>query len=504
MTPKQRYHPAGLLFGLMQLIRNTFFIAIFLFVFKNGSSSPFIIYGRYALMLILILSALSGILKWTLSKYELDDRAFHLYSGIFNKTEQSIPYTKIQNVNRHTSFFHRILGLTSIRFETGMAGDDAAVNFQVISRKEASRLEAFVNDSQKAPSLPEAAEQEIKEHPLDLQTMERTVYFRPSHRDLVKASLTSFSFLLLFPILGSFYFKLEDYAGLGDEVAGQAGQLLGSWWLMAIAIFVLLLAAVLFGAIRTYIKYGKYEISADRERIYITKGVLEETAFSISKEKVQAIEINQSLFKQILGLAEVKLISAGSLSLGEEPLDISSLYPFLPEQRAHELISELLPEYEVTQDMERLPRKSFWIRMLAPNWLWIFITGGLYFVKPEVLGITSTWWIASLLLLLLVVTFRFLDYYHTRYTLNGRFIQLKTGGFSTSMFVTKREKIIEVAVTQNPVQKLLGLSSLKTVNRAKPTHHSKLADIPESLAGTFHQWYRARSNEVELAKPENP
>lgn len=503
MTPKQRYHPASLLFGLMQMIRNTFFIAIFLFVFQSGSSSPFIIYGRYAFFLVIILSTISGILKWTLSKYELNDREFHLYSGIFNKTEQSIPFTKIQNVNRHTTFFHRLLGLTSIRFETGMAGDDAAVNFQAISRKEAARIEAFVNESQKASLFTETAEQEITDHPPSLQSVERTVYFRPTHRDLVKASLTSLSFLLLFPILGSVYFKLDEFAGLGDEVAGRAGELFGSWWLMAIAIFVLLLAAVLFGAVRTYIKYGKYEISADSERIYITKGVLEETAFSISKEKVQAIEINQSLLKRLLGLAEVKLISAGSLSLGEEPLDISTLYPFLPEQRAYELISELLPDYEVTRDMERLPKKSFWIRMLAPSWLWIFITGGLFFFKPDVLGIASAWWIASLFLLLLVIAFRLLDYFNTRYTLNGRFIQLKTGGFTTSLFITKREKIIEVAVTQNPFQKFFGLSSLKTVNRAKPIRHSKLDDIPESLAGAFHQWYRARSSEVELAKPES-
>ncbi|MDV2686973.1 PH domain-containing protein, partial [Alkalihalophilus lindianensis] len=104
--------------------------------------------------------------------------------------------------------------------------------------------------------------------------------------------------------------------------------------------------------------------------IYINKGVIDETAFSIAKDKVQAIAIEQSFTKRLFGLAEVKLTSAGSLSLEEDASDINSLYPFLPVRRAYEMVSEILPAYEVTLEMKRLPRKSLWARLLRPSWLW--------------------------------------------------------------------------------------------------------------------------------------
>ena len=115
-----------------------------------------------------------------------------------------------------------------------------------------------------------------------------------------------------------------------------------------------------------FLKYGNYQISSDHDRIYITKGLIDETAFSIAKEKVQAIEIKQSFMKRLLGLAEVKLTSAGGLSSGEDTLEINSLYPFLPVKRAYEMVSEILPSYEISQKMSPLPIKSFWGAYCGP------------------------------------------------------------------------------------------------------------------------------------------
>lgn len=114
----------------------------------------------------------------------------------------------------------------------------------------------------------------------------------------------------------------------------------------------------------TFLKYGKYEISSDDERIYITKGVIEETSFFIEKHKVQAVEVEQSLLKRLLGLAEVKLTSAGRLDFEGEKLELNSLYPFLPVKRAYEIINEILPDYEVAQEMRQLPKKSLWVGCL--------------------------------------------------------------------------------------------------------------------------------------------
>jgi len=320
----------------------------------------------------------------------------------------------------------------------------------------------------------------------------------PTKKDILKASFTSLSPLALIPLLLTVYSNVDEIFNLKDKTEGVFSHIIGSWWIITSLVIILVLVSVAFGMTRTFLKYGKYEISSDEDRIYINKGVINETAFSIAKEKVQAIEIEQSILKRLLGLAEVKLTSAGSLSLGEETLEINSLYPFLPVSRAYEIISEILPAYEVKHEMKRLPRKSLWIRLFTPSWIWIIATVALFYWKPAILGITQAWWIISAILLLMIVAARWLDFLHTKYILNDRFIQLQTGILTTSLFLSKRDKVIEVKVSQNIFQKWLGLASIETINRAKPVQHNGIKDVPVGFAENFYKWYMGRRNEIKV------
>lgn len=139
----KRYHPLTILFDLIIQVKHLFFPALILFVFNYDSTNAFITYGRIVFYFYVGGMLIYLLLKWVSYKYRLDETAFHLYAGIFTKTKQTIPFTKIQNVNRHTTLLHRIFKVTSIRFETGMVGDDSRVEFAVISLNEADRLEAY-------------------------------------------------------------------------------------------------------------------------------------------------------------------------------------------------------------------------------------------------------------------------------------------------------------------------------------------------------------------------
>lgn len=496
MIKAKRYHPLLMVFDLWQLVKNIFFVFIFLFVIKANSTSPFITYGRLLFCIFIGGALIYIVMKWVTHKYELDDRSFHLYKGIFSKSERTIPFSKIQNVNRLTSLFHRMFNVTSVSFETGMTGEEAAVTFEVISSLEAARMETQVTRVAHDDVL-ELSPVEIE---LNKGDSDRIIHFRPEKRDILKASFTSLSFLVLIPVLLSFYFKLDEIFDVKEKTEGVFSYIIGSWWIVATVVVILVFTSVAFGLARTFFKYGKYEISSDHERIYIAKGVIDETAFSIAKERVQAIEINQSMMKRLLGLAEVKLTSAGGLNVGEEKLEINSLYPFLPVQRAYGMVSEILPAYKVAQEMKRLPKKFLWVRLFSPSRLWMISTAALIYFKPAILGVEQAWWVLSIVLLIVIMLLRWLDYLHTQYVLNDRFIQLKTGGLTTSLFVSKRDKVIEVMVTRNLFQKWLGLASITTVNRAKPVQHNGIKDVPVEFAESFYTWYRGRGKEIEIEK----
>ncbi|MDL5042187.1 MULTISPECIES: PH domain-containing protein [Heyndrickxia] len=485
---KKRYHPLLILFRIGDFVKSYFILFIILFIVNAGSRSPMLTYGRYLFLLFFAIVMVYHFLKWYTHKYALDESAFHLYRGIFNKTERTIPFSKIQNINRHTSFFHRIFHVTSVSFETGISGDEAAVLFEVITRKEAERIIDIVQNDKRKTFEPDAEEKE----------KERVVHFKPTRKDTLKASFTSLSPLAVIPIFFSFYSNVDDIVDIDKKARGMLSYIISSWWIVSGIVLFVALIAVIFGMARTFLKYGKYEISSDDERIYITKGVIEETSFFIEKHKVQAVEVEQSLLKRLLGLAEVKLTSAGRLDFEGEKLELNSLYPFLPVKRAYEIINEILPDYEVAQEMRQLPKKSLWVRLLAPSWIWIIATVVLYFWKPEIFGLRVPWWLLSAFLFVSILVARWIGYLHTKYVLNDRFIQLQSGIFTTSLFLSKREKVIEVRVSRNFFQKWLGLASIETINRAKPIQFNGVKDVPTEFAWMFYKWYMGRGKEVKV------
>ncbi len=522
----KRYHPYVMLFELGSLIKNSFFIVLYLFVFQWKSTSNFVHYGRLAFYLFLVISLIAIVWRWFSRRYELDDHAFHLYKGLMHQKKQSIPYSKVQNHSRHTSLFHKLLHVTSLRFETGISGEEAAIVFKVVTIEEADRIVHLVtgqaiqgetdilieNEADESrdvsgtetSGLDSSCTERIKEeHQPRIaspkrNTAGRTIHFRPTRKDIIKASFTSLSFLVLLPLLVSFYFKLDEMFHVEEEAEGVFIYLLESWWMLVILIAALVLLSLAFGLIRTFLIYGKYEISSDASHIFIVRGLIQESSFSIAKDKVQAVEIEQSFMKRILGLAEVRLTSAGDLSFEDEKLKSSSLYPYLPVKQAYAMIKEILPAYEVNEHMYKLPNASIWVRLARPSWIWMIATGSLIAFKPSWFGYNGWWWVLSCALLLYVLVSRIMDFKNTRYVLSQHFVQFKTGSWSTKLFISKRNKIIEIKVSSNPLQRRLGLASLGTINRGKPVYHAKIEDVPNELSVMFLDWYKGRTAEIEI------
>ncbi|QUW22836.1 PH domain-containing protein [Sporosarcina sp. Marseille-Q4063] len=491
MNDIKRYHPFLIVMNLWVLLKNSFAIFVF-FIFSFALSSPLYSYGRIAFLLFLALAVIKIILDWFVDKYEIVNESFQIYHGLFIKNERIVPFTKVQNVQRQTSFIHRLFKLTSLTLETGIAGSDAAVEFVVITIEEADHIEDLINQVEYEIETTT----EIMDDYSEVETKsDRIIHFTPTKKDIFKASFTSFSFLLLIPIVGSIFSKVQKFEWFEKKAEGIFSRILESSFTTVIIVILLIIVSIIIGIARTYIKYGKYEIASDDERIYITKGVLHESAFTITKDNVQAIEIRQSAIKRVLGLAEIKVISAGGV--GEGMLEPNSLYPFLPIARAYEMIHEILPSYEVMQTMKRLPRKSFWIRMLKPSWFWIISMLALFYFKPPIWDFKQAWWIISIILLLVIIASRLLNYFNTRYTLNEEFIQFKTGSFETSVFISKRTKIIEISVRRSKIQQILGLASVVTVNHAKPFHYSGVDDVPLEMARNFYTWYAGRVDQIK-------
>ncbi|MGM0836985.1 MAG: PH domain-containing protein [Bacillota bacterium] len=468
----KRYHPAWIAVELATLLKNSFFIILFLFVLKANSSSGWVVWGRYLVIVAAILTVISIILKWLLHRYELHSSSIVLREGVLVKKQRTVALERIQNHHSRTTILHRWFDLTSLTLETGTNGEDAAITFPVLTNGEKERILALLGEV-KEPS-------EITEGEIQPERKTRTVHFRSTRKDLFKASFTSLSFLAIFPLLSAIYFNLADFFDIEDSAENAVEYLIGHWWMLIVLFFIALTLSVAIGFIKTVIKYGNYEISDDVERIYIEKGVGSSSSFSIQKHKVQAVVVEQSILKRLLGLASIKLISVGSAE-GEEK-DTSSLYPFMPKHGAYELLHTLLPGYPIEENMQRFPIKVLWLKLILPYYFTILVTGGLFIFKREWI------WIAAVVFLLSFVS-RILDYYFTSYIRNGNTVQVRRGGFTNETFITKRSQIQQITVRHSWIQRKFGVASLSFINRAKPMHTSELYGLSKEEASEFYRWY---------------
>ncbi len=497
-----RHHPLTIGFRLYNFIKSMLFLAIILFVVNGQSESWFFKYGRYAFLAIVFIQIVNIVMSWYVEKYEWKNRAFHLRKGIFVKQTSTIPFSRIQNVTRKTTLFHKVVGLTSVTFETAMDGDNDSIQFAVLTKKHADFLIELVESNNREVEEPcvsgeeqeEATVQEIQEP----KVSDRTIHFTPRRKDLWKASFTSLSFLAIIPIVLAGLDYVEPFLPENTQLLNFYQDVLTQKWALVIAVLFALCIAVVFGVVKTFIQYGKYEISSSRTHIYIHRGVLDESYFAIEKGKIQGLELKQTFMKRLFGLAEVTLISSAKPTGSDKEVKVNSLYPFLPLKKAYELIEEILPTYKTNVELERLPRNSLWVKLLRPSWLWIIATVGLVYFKPELFDMAHIWWMVSIVLLVLIMFHRILDYMHTRYAVTEDQVQWWHGGLTSRMFMTKRKHVIEMSYIQSPLQRIFHVASITTMNRSTPVHIEEIQDISVPYARSIKDWYFKRQGELSI------
>src|SRR5699024_11962332 len=117
----------------------------------------------------------------------------------------------------------------------------------------------------------------------------------------------------------------------------------------------------------------------------INRGVLNETYFSMAKQNVQAIKIEQSLINRILGIVEIKLVSVGDLSADNDELEISSLYPFLNKEHAYAILQDILPNNQITEKIRQITRKALWLYLFKSTFFFFIHASIFLYLLPTLI-----------------------------------------------------------------------------------------------------------------------
>ena len=461
-----KYPKVKIIYDILDILKSNIFILIVIFVINFNNDSMFINVVRFVLIAIVTLSFFGRLKESIFTKVVFTTDGVRVYTGMFSKSERFIPREKFENVQTATSVLQRLFGANTVTMETGDATGDVKLTFVKHAARE--KIEAYVLSTSDVATVLQ-------------QEDDRAVLFTPTVPDLLKASLTSFSFLAIIPIVLNAWSDLK----LGKLINIEMVKL--PLWVTVMLILLAITVALVIGLLRTFNSYYQYKISMDDERIYVQKGWLSKQSFSIRKEKVQAVIYKQNLYQRLLRVTTIRLISTGEMMKSDEQ-QINEFFPYLPTAKADELMATMLPQFTrqaMTHKASKKAKKLIWLRppifaaivTLLGLWQWIF-----YVVGAVVFTLTYV--------------NRILAYKNLAFTLHEQHALVQSGAFTVETVVTKRLKLLEIEFERSLLQRKTGVMTMKIANRAQPIHVTWLKDIDADLQKQLMTWFEQRAKEV--------
>ncbi|MFN7159757.1 MAG: PH domain-containing protein, partial [Erythrobacter cryptus] len=137
MSDIRRTAPLSVAVGALGSIRSAIFPAIAIAFSGIGGSGRFAIALGVGLASIVIGSAISYI-GWRRLTYTIGETDIRVESGVISRSARSVPYERIQDVSLEAKLLPRLLGLVTVKFETG-AGGGEDLSLQYLASAEGER-----------------------------------------------------------------------------------------------------------------------------------------------------------------------------------------------------------------------------------------------------------------------------------------------------------------------------------------------------------------------------
>ena len=315
MTDVQRTAPVSVVLGAIGSIRSAILPAIAIAFSGIGGS------GRFALAIgVGVAAAVIGIaasyISWRRLTYTIGDQDIRVESGVFSRDARSVPFERIQDVSLEAKPLPRLLGLVSVKFETGAGGgDDLAL--QYLTTADGERLRQLVRERREdevaASADPAAGGVALSD--------EGDVLFTMKPGRLVTFGLFEFS-LAVFAVLGGGLQYVDNVTDIdvwnvdlwygwlkeqGSMVAtlGAYAQAIG-----AIAgMLGLIVIGIATGVVRTVLRDWGFTLTRSARGFRRQRGLFTRTDVVMPVHRVQGLVIGTGLLRYRFGWHGLSFVS---------------------------------------------------------------------------------------------------------------------------------------------------------------------------------------------------
>lgn len=290
-----------------------------------------------------------GFVSWYFFQYRTTRDGIYMNKGILIKNIRFIPYNRISTITVETPFYLAPFGAVRLRADTD-AGSPRTADFSITMRRDdASAL------------IEESAVQSVADDAL------RRVYHPKSIHVAILSLITSNTLtgVLFFSTLisqsGNILGKgVEDQ--IVDHLTNLAKVLAFGIPPAAAILAYVLLGGWLLSFIMNLIRHSGFTVTRQADRLLIKTGVFIWRRYSINIDRINLVEIRQSLLTRLFGFYSVFIHSSG---YGKQKNELSVLIPAAEQFETNRSLKLLLPEIPVGKKQVR-PKLRVLSRFLIP------------------------------------------------------------------------------------------------------------------------------------------
>ncbi|WP_108811410.1 PH domain-containing protein [Sphingorhabdus sp. Alg231-15] len=433
-----------------------------------------------ALALLAIIIGITALI-WSRFTYHVGPKEIRIKSGLISRNNRSIPFDRIQDVSLEQKLISRILGLATVKLETGAGGGEDG-KLDALALVDAEAMRNRLRDYKSGISA--SAAEQAEDGPLDAEAEESTPLFAMDNRRIFIAGLFNFSFVLLAilaAIAQNLDFLLPDdffnpwyWAKQLSEQDVVNGLSFSAQIAGAVGALVSLIAVGLgSGIIRTFIReYGFRLDRVDRGQpgFRRRRGLFTLTDMVMPIHRVQAAILRTGPVRQRFGWYHLKFQSLASDGSGESDhsaapcAQMGEVDPILAETNIANVPPDLV--------FQRVSSALWWrdAVILAIILGAVSIGVGL-FVQPA--------FYTLILLAIPIITILVLNWKHHQYALTKTQLFVRSGWWRRKLTILPIRKIQTVDVGQSPLDHPLDLATV-TVGIAGGSSIAplKINDIP--------------------------
>jgi putative membrane protein len=443
--PGERLHPASFLFIAARVVR-TFLIPAAVAGVSGGGGDPALVL-RIIVLVLGVPALVWGFVEYLLFRFRLDDDALVVDSGVLRRQRRVVRPQRIQNVELRQRALQRLLGVAEVRVETAGAGETEVV-LAVLRRADADALRVQLLSRRAALSAAAPAAADADRH------ADRLV--RLGSRDLLRAGATANEAgLIAAAIAGVLQFVDEPVAGaivrLLSDGALERVLAVGAWIVIALGVAAVIAVGWLISIVGALVGYHAFTLERVGADLRKEHGLLGRVSSTIPLARVQAIRVEESLLRRPLGLAALKVSTAGRP--GRESRGSTMLVPITRREQVPQLLAAVFPdlrlgEVQLRPAHPRAQRK-------------LYVRGALYLA---LLGGGATLWLGSMWPLLVgapVAAWAARAAYRARgYARAGAYVVTRAGVLNRVTWIVPARRVQGAHVTQSPIQRYQRLASV--------------------------------------------